>query len=120
MLAVEKIITSKLLKPGANKRIATVDRHVGIVSAIAPSSLSLRDEPLQDISAPFTGLLTSFCDRYQPVSFLTVVTSFPELEMKHPRGEVFTKAPYRHQRSRTAWVVTYKRIPSTPVYGHSV
>ncbi|KAF7712708.1 20S proteasome subunit alpha 7 [Penicillium ucsense] len=33
VLAVEKIISSKLLKPGANKRIATVDRHVGIVSA---------------------------------------------------------------------------------------
>jgi 20S proteasome subunit alpha 7 len=32
VLAVEKIITSKLLKPGANKRIATVDRNVGIVS----------------------------------------------------------------------------------------
>ena len=34
VLAVEKIITSKLLKAGANKRIATVDRHVGIVSAL--------------------------------------------------------------------------------------
>ncbi|KAF7134123.1 hypothetical protein CNMCM5793_005802 [Aspergillus hiratsukae] len=33
VLAVEKIVTSKLLKPGANKKIATVDRHVGIVSA---------------------------------------------------------------------------------------
>jgi hypothetical protein len=33
VLAVEKIVTSKLLKPGANKRIATVDRHLGIVSA---------------------------------------------------------------------------------------
>ena len=32
VLAVEKIITSKLLKPGANKRIATVDRNVGVVS----------------------------------------------------------------------------------------
>ncbi|KAL2270277.1 hypothetical protein VTJ83DRAFT_2461 [Remersonia thermophila] len=31
VLAVEKIITSKLLKPNANKRIATVDRHLGIV-----------------------------------------------------------------------------------------
>lgn len=31
VLAVEKIITSKLLKPGANKRIATVDRNIGIV-----------------------------------------------------------------------------------------
>ena len=28
---MEKIITSKLLKPGANKRIATVDRNVGVV-----------------------------------------------------------------------------------------
>lgn len=37
MLAVEKIITSKLLKPGANKRIATVDRHVGIVRIQAES-----------------------------------------------------------------------------------
>ncbi|KAM0802852.1 proteasome component C1 [Usnea florida] len=33
VLAVEKIITSKLLKPGANKRIATVDRNVGVVSS---------------------------------------------------------------------------------------
>ena len=32
MLAVEKIISSKLLKPGVNKRIATVDRNVGVVS----------------------------------------------------------------------------------------
>ncbi|KAK2782448.1 putative proteasome subunit alpha type-7 [Onygenales sp. PD_12] len=33
VLAVEKIITSKLLKPGANKRIASVDRNIGIVSS---------------------------------------------------------------------------------------
>ncbi|KAI1905733.1 putative proteasome subunit alpha type-7 [Ophidiomyces ophidiicola] len=33
ILAVEKIVSSKLLKPGANKRIGTVDRHVGIVSS---------------------------------------------------------------------------------------
>ncbi|KAF6227310.1 hypothetical protein HO133_008753 [Letharia lupina] len=33
VLAVEKIVTSKLLKPGANKRIATVDRNVGVVSS---------------------------------------------------------------------------------------
>ena len=32
VLAVEKLITSKLLKPGANQRIATVDRNVGVVS----------------------------------------------------------------------------------------
>ncbi len=31
VLAVEKIISSKLLKPGANRRISTVDGNVGIV-----------------------------------------------------------------------------------------
>jgi 20S proteasome subunit alpha 7 len=34
VLAIEKIITSKLLKPGANKRIQTIDRHVGVVSKL--------------------------------------------------------------------------------------
>ena len=34
ILAVEKIISSKLLKPGANMRIATVDRNVGVVCKI--------------------------------------------------------------------------------------
>ena len=33
VLALEKLVSSKLLKPSANKRIATVDRHVGLVSA---------------------------------------------------------------------------------------
>jgi 20S proteasome subunit alpha 7 len=33
VLALEKLVTSKLLKAGANKRIATVDRNMGIVSA---------------------------------------------------------------------------------------
>ena len=32
VLAVEKLVASKLLKPGANKRIATIDRHMGVVS----------------------------------------------------------------------------------------
>ncbi|ROV96587.1 hypothetical protein VMCG_07764 [Cytospora schulzeri] len=31
VLAIEKVVTSKLLKPGSNKRIATVDRHLGVV-----------------------------------------------------------------------------------------
>ena len=31
VLAAEKIITSKLLKPGANKKIATIDRNVVVV-----------------------------------------------------------------------------------------
>lgn len=41
VLAVEKIITSKLLKPGANKRIATVDRHMGAVLPLLTVILSL-------------------------------------------------------------------------------
>ena len=31
VLAVEKLVTSKLLLPGANRRIHTVDRHMGVV-----------------------------------------------------------------------------------------
>lgn len=34
VLALEKLVTSKLLKPGANKRIATVDRNMGIVREV--------------------------------------------------------------------------------------
>jgi hypothetical protein len=37
VLAVEKIVTSKLLKANANKRIATVDRHLGVVSCSLPA-----------------------------------------------------------------------------------
>lgn len=36
VLAVEKVIASKLLKPGANKRIATVDGHIGAVGSPPP------------------------------------------------------------------------------------
>lgn len=37
VLAVEKIITSKLLVPGANKRIQTIDRHIGVAySGLVP------------------------------------------------------------------------------------
>jgi 20S proteasome subunit alpha 7 len=31
VLAVEKLVTSKLLLPNANRRIQTVDKHVGVV-----------------------------------------------------------------------------------------
>jgi len=32
VLAVEKLVTSKLYEPGANQRIFTIDKHVGMVS----------------------------------------------------------------------------------------
>lgn len=42
VLAVEKIINSKLLVPGRNKRIQTIDRHVGVVySGLLPDGRHL-------------------------------------------------------------------------------
>lgn len=35
VLAVEKLVQSKLLVPGANRRIATIDLHAGVVSSTA-------------------------------------------------------------------------------------
>ena len=34
MLALEKLVTSKLLKKDANKRIATVERNMGVVGDV--------------------------------------------------------------------------------------
>lgn len=36
LLAVEKLVQSKLLVPGANRRIATVDTHAGLVCLLCP------------------------------------------------------------------------------------
>ena len=54
VLAIEKLITSKLLKPGANKRIATVDRNVGVVSG--PPLL----RPLRRVNTSHTSPARSF------------------------------------------------------------
>ncbi|KIH87810.1 20S proteasome subunit alpha 7 [Sporothrix brasiliensis 5110] len=44
VLAVEKIVGSKLLKPGANRRIATIDRHLGMAfSGMTPDGRHLVD-----------------------------------------------------------------------------
>ncbi len=46
VLAVEKILTSKLLKAGANDRIYSVDRNVGVVcfrSSITPCCMFEKD-----------------------------------------------------------------------------
>lgn len=53
VLAVEKIISSKLLKPGANKRISTVDRHVGVVR----SGRFTTDGYLQSLTKSFIGFI---------------------------------------------------------------
>ena len=36
VFAVEKLVHSKLLVPGANRRIQTIDRHVGLVCPVPP------------------------------------------------------------------------------------
>lgn len=52
VMAVEKIIASKLLKPGANKRIATVDRNVGIVtSGLLPDGRHLTSRARDEASS---------------------------------------------------------------------
>ena len=52
VLAVEKIIVSKLLKPGANKRIATVDRNVGLVtSGLLPDGRHLTSRARDEASS---------------------------------------------------------------------
>lgn len=45
VFAVEKLVTSKLYEPGANKRIFHVDEHVGMVSnfIIVKSSTLFKD-----------------------------------------------------------------------------
>ena len=32
VVALEKLLTSKMLVPGSNRRIFTIDRHIGVVS----------------------------------------------------------------------------------------
>lgn len=72
VLAVEKIITSKLLKPGANKRIATVDRNVGVVGA-------------HSLASPKDG--TKICNpRYLQASSQMVDILYHEHEMRLHHG----------------------------------
>lgn len=34
VFGIEKLVTSKLHEPGSNKRLFTVDRHIGVVSTL--------------------------------------------------------------------------------------
>ena len=73
VLAVEKIITSKLLKPGANKKIATIDRNVGVVRYRSRNMVPLLD--------------TNYGGRYLLVLFLTVDISYQGQETKQQTGD---------------------------------
>ena len=80
VLAVEKIITSKLLKPGANKKIATVDRNVGVVCYRASNVMPLPD--------------TDCGGRFLLVLFLMVDISYQGQETKQQTGDRNIRHPY--------------------------
>ena len=73
VLAAEKIITSKLLKPGANKKIATVDRNVGVVRYQAINMVTL--------------LNTDYGGRFLLVLSLMVDISYQGQETKQRTGD---------------------------------
>lgn len=110
VLAVEKIISSKLLKPGANKRIATVDRNIGVVGLFIEKSGDLA--PQKDVDYPFYRFLR---DLYQMVD-----TSYHEHETRHRPGGRLTRVPYLSQHSPADSGATSRHTRFIQVYDHSV
>lgn len=104
VLALEKLVSSKLLKKDANKRIATIDRHMGVVSIIGYMYCIITVTKLLTTSSPSRSTLD-----FYPMA----ATSSPERVMRLPAGAVPTKhrSPFPH--SPTAWAPTYKPTPST-------
>lgn len=52
VFATEKLVTSKLLLPNANRRIQTIDRHVGVVcSGLVPDARHLVNRGRQELSS---------------------------------------------------------------------
>ncbi|EOO04350.1 putative proteasome component c1 protein [Phaeoacremonium minimum UCRPA7] len=107
VLAVEKVVTSKLLKSGANKRIATVDRHLGVVySGMVPDgrhfvdrardeSRSWRDTfktpiPTADLASRMGGYLQAYTlyQSVRPFGITAIIGGF-DSELEQPvDGEV--------------------------------
>ena len=96
VLAAEKIITSKLLKPGANKKIATVDRNVGVVCY-----------PLGNM-VPF--LDTNYGGRFLLALFLMVDISYQGQETKQRTGDRNIRHRYLSLLSPADWVAMFKHI----------
>ena len=63
MLAVEKIVTSKLYEPGVNKRVFIIDQHIGmvIIEYIEISSLSTLGDPFKILRYLLLDLFIIFC-----------------------------------------------------------
>uniref|UniRef100_A0A6B2LFT9 Proteasome subunit alpha type n=1 Tax=Arcella intermedia TaxID=1963864 RepID=A0A6B2LFT9_9EUKA len=52
VFAVEKIIQSKMLEPGSNKRIQTIDRHIGMVSSgLVPDSRQIANRARKEAAS---------------------------------------------------------------------
>lgn len=115
VLAVEKIITSKLLKQGANKRIATADRHVGIVRSPCP----IHDDITLSMQLDRCKSLLTTYYRCRLVWSPMAGISFPALETRLLRGETYTRLLYRSHLSPIDSAAMYKRLLSIPVCGRS-
>lgn len=88
VLAAEKIISSKLLKPGANKRIATVDRNFGVVRLLSLLAFEHR-------------IADHFSHRPFLVSSRMAGTLFLEPVKKHPHGGNYGSHQYPSHLSPT-------------------
>lgn len=104
VLALEKLVSSKLLKKDANKRIATIDRHMGVVGDI---------ERMHYFIMPLTMLTTSSQYRFTLDSYLMAATSSPAHATRHPAGAALTKHRFLLPHSPTEWAHTYKPTLST-------
>jgi len=101
VLAVEKLVTSKLLKPNANKRIATIDRNMGVVRCISQAHHQRHH------------FITNTFHRSQQASSPTAATSSPARATKPLSGAPFTKPPSLSPRLQTAWARTCRRTRCT-------
>ena len=54
VFAVEKLVTSKLHERSVNRRIATIERHVGVVSSEGVVSVCVTTTPSQAITGLFS------------------------------------------------------------------
>lgn len=100
-------MSSKLLKKGANKRIATVDRNIGVVCPITRIGLE----------AVRFGWLTTAYSRFLLDSCPMAATSYVKHAMKLLSGGGSTKLPSPPLPSPIAWAATFKHTPSTLVSG---
>jgi 20S proteasome subunit alpha 7 len=110
VLAVEKLVHSKLLMPGANRRIQTIDRHIGLVRSrmlyFDPCSLPYRPaldswqmdaiSPTERETRPLTIVTTitsQHLSRFFPLAPLAIVhISLPHVQALSDRLSLYVQA----------------------------